>query len=104
VTEAGDIELAASAGVALAQQAIRTYAAGDQLGAVDLINRGSEGEVAWACGYLLSALETVCVLATGGDRSKAARVMVAGSLGVDDAIANSALVILERAEREISNG
>lgn len=88
-------------GVSLAQSAMRAHALGDGDAVMKVINAGTHAELAWACGYLLSALGESVLVAAKGDREKARRAMWAAANNREDAVFTQALAVVADAIHDI---
>lgn len=89
----------AAAGVELAQQAIHAAADGHDDKILELINKATHGEVAWAASYLVSAARELAMVASKGNVRKARRALHAGANNIEDALTTRLLVMVDEADR-----
>ncbi len=94
----------AGKGVAVAQEAIRYAATKDEVRFLKAVNTATAtgADLAWAVGYLASAVWETTLLACGDDPAVARRALLAATGNHIDGVLAQAAVIIAEAARDIT--
>jgi len=90
----------AGKGVTVAQEAIRYAATKDEVRFLKAVNTATGAELAWAVGYLASAVWETTLLACGDDPAVARRALLAATGDHIDSVLAQAAVIIDEAARD----